>query len=120
MKSETKKTKTRALGGLLTERDGFAAVNDDGGICAWLRLPSGSLLEICWCPGNSPGLTVVETMVSDEDLAKHIRKHLEGWYLLKNNLGLCVRVDENCEIIPDVPTGPGHDLVTGWSTLNGD
>lgn len=104
----------------MTERDGFAAVNDDGGICAWLRLPSGSLLEICWCPGNSPGLTVVETLVSDEDLAKHIRKHLEGWCMIKNNLGLCVGVDEDNNIISEVPPGPGLALVTGWSQLNGE
>lgn len=120
MKRETTKAEAGYLGGCLTERDGFAAENDDGSICAWLRLPSGSKLEICWCPGNSPGLTVVETRISDEELAKHIRKHLEGWYLLKNKLGLCVGVDEGREIVPDIPPGPGHALVTSWSQLNGE
>lgn len=95
----------------VTERGNILLVHsEENWINAWIRLPEPDIklkdrakpwLEISFRDCNYPALNVQTIEVTDEDLAKHIRKEFGGGLWSVNKMNLAGVVNEDNEIIED-------------------
>jgi hypothetical protein len=83
-----------------TERGNTLLVNGYQ-FAAWLELDENLHVEVTWNPSNYPALNVSTVPLTDEELADHINRKLQGWDIIKNNLpeGL---INEDGESVAEV------------------
>jgi hypothetical protein len=66
----------------------------------WVIDDGKAVLEVTFNSGNYPAWQITSCNITSEDLAKHINKNLQGWYVRKGNIdGL--NIDDDGTITED-------------------